>query len=70
VEGERVVLLGPPPYRATWEVMRRFPALPAEVQLLDVLSPFRVAERLGRLAGRPVPVTLPAEPKPRLAKAA
>jgi hypothetical protein len=70
VEGERVILLGPPPYRATWEVTRRFPALPADVKLLDVLSPFRVAERLGKLAGRPVPVTLPADPKPRLAKAA
>jgi hypothetical protein len=70
IDGERVVLLGPPPYRATWEVSRRFPALPAEVQLADVLSPFRVAERLSNLAGRPVPVTLPAESKPRLAKAA
>ena len=70
VDGERVVLLGPPPYRVTWEVSRRFPALAAEVQLVDVLSPFRVAERLGKLAGRPVPVALPAEPKAKLAKAA
>jgi hypothetical protein len=70
IEGERVVLLGPPPFRATWEMSRRFPALPAEVRLLEVLSPFRVAERLGNLAGRPVPVALPAQPKQRLAKAA
>ena len=56
VDGERVVVLGTPGYRTMWEVERRFPALAAEAELLQVLSPFQVAERLGRLAGRPVPV--------------
>jgi len=72
VGGDRVVLLGPPAYRVTWEVSRRFPLLAAEVQLLDVLSPFRVADRLSELTGRPIPVAPPAttEPRPRLAKAA
>jgi hypothetical protein len=49
VGGERVVLLGPPAYRATWEVARRFPALPAEVRLIETLDPARVAERLAAL---------------------
>ncbi|MCE9565323.1 MAG: hypothetical protein K8U57_25090 [Planctomycetes bacterium] len=48
-EGERVVLLGPPAYRATWEVNRRFPALAADVRLLEVLNPSQVAARLGKL---------------------
>ena len=56
VDGERVVVLGTRGYRTTWEVERRFPALAAEAELLQVLSPFQVAERLGRLVGRPVPV--------------
>jgi hypothetical protein len=56
VDGERVVVLGEPAYRPSWEVGRRFPAMAAEVSLLDVLGPFQVAERLSRLAGRPVPV--------------
>lgn len=55
-DGERVVLLGPPAFRAAWEVSRRFPALAAEVRLLEVLSPARVAEHLARLAGNPVAV--------------
>lgn len=49
-ESERVVLLGSPAYRATWEVSRRFPALAADVRLLEVLSPMRVTERVGRLS--------------------
>jgi hypothetical protein len=48
-DGERVVLLGPPAYRATWEVTRRFPALAAEVRLLDVLDASQVAGRLTKL---------------------
>ena len=56
VDGERVVVLGTRGYRTMWEVERRFPALAAESELLQVLSPFQVAERLGRLVGRPVPV--------------
>jgi len=56
IDGERVILLGEPAFRQTWEVERRFPAMPAEVRLLEVLNPFRVAEELSRLAGRPIPI--------------
>ncbi|MFO0823289.1 MAG: hypothetical protein U0792_09235 [Gemmataceae bacterium] len=48
-DGERIVLLGPPAYRATWEVTRRFPSLPAEVRVLETLTPSQVAERVGKL---------------------
>jgi hypothetical protein len=48
-DGERIVLLGPPAYRATWEVTRRFPSLPAEVRLLEPLTSSQVAERVGKL---------------------
>lgn len=47
--GERVILLGPPAFNATWEVTRRFPALAAEVRLLEVLNSSQVADRLGKL---------------------
>lgn len=68
--GERVVLVGPPAFRQTWEVSRRFPALAADVGVLEALSPFRVAERLSKLTGRPVSPVAPAGAKPALAKAA
>jgi len=70
INGERVLLIGPPAYRATWEVSRQFPALAAEVQLREVLNPFQVAERLGKLTGTVVGIAAHAEPKPTLAKAA
>lgn len=70
VNGERVVLLGPPAYRATWEVTRRFPAMPAELSVVEVLNPFRVAEELTRLTGCPVSAKQQAAPEPVLAKAA
>jgi hypothetical protein len=55
LDGERVVLLGPPAYGANWDVTRRFQAMPAEVRLIEALGPLRVAERLAReLSGRPV----------------
>jgi hypothetical protein len=70
-EGERVILLCEPAFRQTWEVERRFPAMPAEVKLLEALGPFRVAEHLGRLIGQPVPVRFPEQvPKPALSRAA
>jgi hypothetical protein len=56
IDGERTILLGEPAFPQSWDVDRRFPALAAETELLEVLSPFRVAERLSRLAGRPVSV--------------
>ena len=68
IEGDRMILLGEPAFRQTWEAEPRFPGLAADVQLLEALNPFRVAERLSRLAGRPVPVHTPAVPA--LAKAA
>ena len=54
IGGERVVLLGPPAYRAKWDIMRRFPAMPADLRVVEALSPFRVAERLTKLTGNPV----------------
>jgi hypothetical protein len=69
--GERVVLLGPPAFRMTWEVTRRFPAMPAELRVLDVLSPAGMDDELSRLAGRPVPVSPPtASPTLATARAA
>ncbi len=50
VNGERVLLLGPPAYPATWDVAPRFPGLAASVELLEVLAPAAVAARLGRPA--------------------
>lgn len=58
INGERVVLIGEPAYRATWEVTRRFPAMAASLQLIEALSPARVSERLSKLTGSPV------EPEP------
>jgi hypothetical protein len=68
IDGDRVVLLGEPAFRQTGETEPRFPGLAADLHLLESLNPFRVAERLSRLAGRPIPVHVPAEPT--LAKAA
>ena len=58
IDGERVVLLGEPAFRQTWEVERRFPGLAASVKVLQVLSAYAVAEQLGRLAGQPVSATV------------
>lgn len=70
VDGERVVVLGEPAFRTTWEVERRFPGMAAGATLLDVLSPFQVVERLSRLAGRPVPVRTDEPREEGLARAA
>ncbi len=69
VGGERVVLLGPPAYRMTWDITRRFPAMAAELQPLEMMSQFRVAERLEKLTGNPVPATARG-PEPALSRAA
>jgi hypothetical protein len=66
VGGERVVLLGPPAFAASWEVTRRFPELAAGVRVIETLGPARVAEWLARLAGRP----LPDQPEAVLSRAA
>jgi hypothetical protein len=55
VDGERVIVMSAPAFTLTWDITRRFPALAAEVQLLETLSPFRVGERLSRLIGREIP---------------
>lgn len=65
-DGERVVLLGPPAYRTNWEVTRRFPAMPAEVRVIETLSPRRVAEWLTKLTGKPL---LQRKPELSVAKA-
>jgi hypothetical protein len=70
IDGERVLLLCEPAFRRTWEVERRFPSMPAELRLLQVLGPFQVAERLGRIVGQPVPVRVPEPEQTRPAKAA
>lgn len=63
--GERVVLLGPPAFRATWEVGRRFPAMPAELRVLEVLGPAELSRELSRLTGRTVAAPRPV-PSPEL----
>lgn len=68
--GEGIVLAGPPVFLATWEVPRRFPSLPAELRTIETLSPFRVAERLTRLAGRPIAPVFRRTQAPELSKTA
>lgn len=71
VDGERVILLGEPTIGTAWEVERRFPSMPAELRLLEVLGPFVVAGHLSRLAGQPVPIRSTDERlRPESAKAA
>jgi hypothetical protein len=55
VNGERIVLLGPPAFAGTWDVTRRFPSLAADLRLIETLSPHRVAERLAQITGRAAP---------------
>ncbi len=54
VSGERTVLLGPSPYRARWEVGPRFSGLAADLEVIEKLGRFRVAEKLSQLTGSPV----------------
>jgi hypothetical protein len=56
IDGERVVVMGPPVFAMAWDVSRRFPALAAEVRVIETLSPARVAQTLARLIGRPNPL--------------
>jgi hypothetical protein len=48
-DGERVILLGPPPFRMSWEVERRFPRLRGDAQLVEVLDREGVRSWLVRL---------------------
>ncbi|HYH68691.1 MAG TPA: hypothetical protein VD866_28620, partial [Urbifossiella sp.] len=52
VRGERVLLLGPAAYPATWDSAVRFPELAATLTVLAELTPAEVAARLGRPAPR------------------
>lgn len=54
LNGERMMLLGPPAYKATWDVAPRFADTSARVQIKEQLGQFRVAEELSRLTGRPI----------------
>jgi len=69
-DGERVVLLGKPAFPLEWEVERRFPAMAAEATVVQMLSPFQVAERLSRIAGQPIPPALVRRERTTLARAA
>jgi hypothetical protein len=51
VRGEKVVLLGDPPYPRTWPVERRVPVLGGELELLDVLTAAAVEAWLRTLTG-------------------
>jgi hypothetical protein len=69
-DGERVVLLGPPAYRAQWDVSMRFQGMPADLRVLEALGPFRVAEQLSRLTGIPIQPSQLQEQERELSKAA
>jgi hypothetical protein len=57
VDGERVVLLGDPPYPRTWPAGRRFPIVRGEVELLDVLGAAAVERWIVTLTGmEPAPM--------------
>lgn len=70
IDGERIVLIGTPAFRQTWEIERRFPAMAADARLLEVFSPFRTLERLSTLLGQPLRMKEPASAAPALARAA
>jgi hypothetical protein len=70
VDGERVLFLGPPAYRAKWDVSPRFQGMPAEVRVVENLGPFRVADQLSRLTGRPILPSERREAERELSKAA
>jgi hypothetical protein len=59
VKGERLLLLGEPAFRLTWDVNRRFPTMPANVELVETLSSRRVVEYFNRLTGKPIPTPEP-----------
>ncbi len=52
-DGVRVVLLGPPPYHRTWNADRRFGDMPANLQIVETLTPDAVNRWLGRIAAAP-----------------
>ncbi len=48
-EGERVVLLGPPPYPRSWTAGRRFPSMVGDLRVERVLTRGEVRDLLGRI---------------------
>jgi hypothetical protein len=67
--GERVVLVGAATVSVALDVEPRFPALVAECEVVQTLTPFQVAEHLSQLCGYPTPVQ-PAPEVPAVARAA
>ncbi len=61
VNGERVVLAAPSVVRPAPDAEVRFPTMAVESEVIQTLNPFQVAEVLSRLAGRTVPVAVPAD---------
>jgi len=51
VGGERVVLLGDPPYPRAWPAGRRFPLIRGELEVLEVLGAGAAGDRIRALAG-------------------
>jgi hypothetical protein len=54
VGGERVVLLGEPAFRETWDAARRLPRVNGRLDVIEVLSAAAVTEWLAGQTGRPV----------------
>lgn len=54
-EGQPTLVLGPPSYARSWPAARTFDALPASLELLEVLEPARVHEALARMGCAPRP---------------
>ena len=52
--GERIVLLGEPAFRATWDVARKFSWLVGELDVVEVMSSAEVADWLAARTGRAV----------------
>ena len=68
--GERVVLLGPPAFRQSWDVSTRFSGMPADLYLVERLGTFQVADHLSRLTGKRIAPIQPREQDRPLARAA
>ena len=59
-EGTPALLLGPASYARSWPAARTFDALPAGLELLEVLAATTVKDWLTRMAGAPRPAPQPA----------
>jgi len=70
VKGERMILLGRPVYRATWDTNLRFQGMPAVLRIVEVMNPFRVAEQLSLLTGKTIEPFSPVEEDRELLRAA